>query len=166
MTHPGVLTHRSSAVLTALLAGLTFCATVHANSAPANNVAQGASSTGASQPFQGTTNCTVTFAGKSCEGSYSVPAGVRLDIDYLSFYCPTTHKPQMSTLLLTTKGAGVEASFAVTLPEYAGEYVAQVGQTVRFYADPGTTITFVAGLASGTFNYACVVSFAGRQVAD
>jgi hypothetical protein len=37
---------------------------------------------------------------------------------------------------------------------------------VRFYADPGTTITFVAGLASGTFNYACVVTFAGRQVAD
>jgi hypothetical protein len=97
MTHPRVLLHRSTAVLAALLAGLTFYGTVHANSATVNNVAQGASSGSASQPFQGTTNCTVIFEGKGCEGSYSVPAGVQLDIDYLSFYCPTTHKPQMST---------------------------------------------------------------------
>jgi hypothetical protein len=67
---------------------------------------------------------------------------------------------------MTSTAGGVRASNWVTLPEYEGTNLVQFGQTVKIYADQGSTVDFAAGVPSGSFSDACAITLSGRQIAD
>ena len=171
MWQPNLLISRSAAALAMILGAAAVQLPARADTSVVidntHQIANAiATALGTGQPFQETFNCTLVFAGSGCLGSYSVPATVQLSIEFLSFNCEASGSPKFGGFTVRTTGAGVSATYAPSLPQNAGSFTAQFAQTVKIYADPGSTIHVTAGLAEGTFSFACQVTISGRQIAD
>jgi hypothetical protein len=105
----------------------------------------------------GILQCTLAAGGLTNGGTpYTVPAGQRLVVEQVSAFCQSVTKDnlQFAQFALTEAGAFVVVPLnAVTVPGFEG--ITSFTQSVHYYADAGTTLSFHAnGNDSGAFcNY-------------
>jgi hypothetical protein len=119
-------------------------------------------------PFMANIACTEVFlTPDACDGGYSIPADVRLVIEYVSFFCQTSSNPKWGAFYINTTGAGAAAQIAVSLPGNAGgKDSAQLGQPVKFFADANSHLGVLVALQSAHFigQGGCYVVLTGEQV--
>ena len=105
----------------------------------------------ARQPVQARANCSVTIETGCLPTIYTVPAGKRLVIEYASMDA-NVPAGELAQLAIATRTGGetVEHAFPLTPPSvaFSAGRAANVGQQVRLYADPGTSVV-VTGSRSG-----------------
>jgi hypothetical protein len=108
----------------------------------------------------GTFNCELAYSGSP----YTVPAAQRLVIEQVSASCdtPPTNVVNGALLSLTEGGVGVNVPFVFTPQGPPGGLVVLPGfieftlnQAVRYYADPGTSLTFQADSTDDTSHTGC-----------
>jgi hypothetical protein len=101
-------------------------------------------------PFNATVSCPNKNA-SACSGSYNVPANQRLTIEYASAECFFGADTTLWRAEIETKVNSMVADYALNLHDHIGTWMGDVensirtqgvgiGQVVRIYADPGTTI--------------------------
>jgi hypothetical protein len=130
----------------------------------------------ARQPFQ-IVLCTVAFPSGcgSRTGSFTVPAGKRLVIEFYSGTCLTGNLTDtIAVVTLTTKAGGTVVEHDV-VPQFTGNAFNLVvngpvktyafGQTVQVYADPGSTVGANATGFPGA-SFGCLAAISGYLVSQ
>jgi hypothetical protein len=119
----------------------------------------------ARQPFQAEAGCSV--AGNFCNATITVPAGKQLIIEYASMSAAIpTGEVAFAKVITFVGGRRATHSLSSSSPATAAfiGQLAQVGQLVRLYADPGSTVTFVAERGGPSVLVAFSFSIAGYLV--
>jgi hypothetical protein len=142
------------------------------------NPADIAKAEGIQHPFQANAICdnsTSNGFATFCNGSFAVPANQRLVIEYVSVECGISPGEGLRRVIVDTvtttlaeqEGIGSAGQHSLNIVDHVGvgNFVA-IGQLVRFYADPGTTISVEAqetGKHAGLF--LCTFDLIGQEIA-
>jgi hypothetical protein len=144
------------------------------------NPADIAKAEGIQHPFQGNISCGGSSSNgfvTLCDGSVTTPTNKRLVIEYVSLECGLDTGEALrraivhteTTILFEQGGVGSSGDHSLNILDHFGggttsSFVA-MGQPVRFYADPGTTISVEAqetGSHVGTF--VCTYEMTGQAI--
>jgi hypothetical protein len=141
------------------------------------NAADIAKAQGIQHPFQANVICGNSSSNGSatfCDGSFAMPAKQRVVIEYVALECGIDTGEGLRRALVNTVtttlaeqgGVGSAGQHSLNIVDHSGVagFVA-IGQLVRFYADPGTTVAVEAqetGSHVGTFE--CTFDFVGQAI--
>lgn len=119
---------------------------------------------GIQHPYQAGIPCAFGATGipSSCSGSLTAPPAQRLVIEFVSATCGLNPGVAIigATLGTSVSGSFVTHSFAAPAPSSEN-----LGQQVRLYADPGSTLEFSLDLSAVNPGGGCIVSVSGQAVA-
>jgi hypothetical protein len=121
----------------------------HATVVPLNCFAQ-------ADQFSGGEACTLGVGGGS---AFTVPAGQRLVVEQMSAFCQTSPNGSIPFVEFAVTEAGTQVTVPLVLTSNQNNEL--VTQAVRYYADPGSTIS---GSASGPNGAFCEYSAHGYLV--
>jgi len=108
----------------------------------------------ARQPVEAKTACTLTDDTGACSGSiYTVPAGKRLVIEFVTMNAQTRNAGEVAQLMIEISGGGSTYFLPLTAPsiDFFGEQIisAPLAQQVRIYVEAGRSIV-MKGRTNGT----------------
>jgi hypothetical protein len=154
---PGAIVGISPASNTVQLANTT------ANPVPVFNLAD------VLHPFQAAANSTQSGYNVSTVDIATVPAGYRLDIEFVSMVGqvpPTQHVEILQILTVTDPSGGVYHDLLVNPQPAAviGDALFRASQEVKLYANPGTTVTALFRRNSSVGDATFGVTISGRLV--
>lgn len=124
-----------------------------------------AKATGVQRPFQKSLNCLGPAA--NCSASFVVPANQRLVIEYVSARCVLDTGTKLWDLTIETNADGTgPVSHRLTFGDPSAIGVS-VGQPVRLYAAPGSTVQAVGiewVMEGPTPKFSCQFSLSGQAI--
>ena len=128
------------------------------------NPADIAKAEGIQHPFQaGEIVCSFSgFFLDSCLGQMTTPPTQRLVIEFISVVCGLNSGVRIAGVSITTKvgpGQGVPHHLAIPAPPANA-----IGQQVRIYADPATTMSFNVETTADNPAAACIFSLSGQAI--